>query len=218
MSEFFGPEAYAKVQKQIEEGTTSKLTPEEEAIIEKQKQALQKFFSDRVVAKYKIEVIFGPGRSTWKHFPGVVSLYLSGTKLNGGGDEKLYMCPKEDCQGVIFPNERLGAQVHCRKCQMMWNEKELVGEVFYRLTPNDWATVIHGYFVKLDCNADIYLKYHPTDIRYQTAMELARKRGGEAINKARNNRGLHIYPLKNIIKDTNQGADLHKRILAFIKS
>jgi len=49
-------------------------------------------------------------------------------------------------------------------------------------------------------------------------MEMARSRGGEAVNKARNNRGLHIYPLKNIIKDTSNGADMYKRILSFIKS
>ena len=47
-------------------------------------------------------------------------------------------------------------------------------------------------------------------------MEMARARGGEHIAKARVNRGLHIYPLKNIITDTKNGADLYKRFLAFI--
>jgi hypothetical protein len=45
---------------------------------------------------------------------------------------------------------------------------------------------------------------------------VARNRGGEEIRKARKNRGLHIYPLKNIIKDTGNGAQLYERILAFI--
>lgn len=218
MGEFFGPEASRELQQRIEEKGAQELTPAEAAAVQVQKEALDKFFATRVISKYKIEVEFGEGRSTWKHFPGVVSLYLSGSKLHGGGDEKLYLCPRDDCRGVIFPGERLGATVHCRKCQMMWPETEIVGEMFYRLAPNDWATVIHRFFVQLDHNADIYLKYHPTDIRYQTAMELARAQGGEAVNKARNNRGLHIYPLKNIIKDTSQGADLYKRILVFIKA
>lgn len=218
MSKFFGPEASRKLQERIEEKGAEELNPAEIAAVQAQKEALDKFFAKRIIAGYKIEVEFGEGRSTWKHFPGVVSLYLSGTKLHGGGDEKLYTCPRDDCKGIIFPGERLGASVHCRKCQMMWPETEIVGERLYRLSPNDWATVIHRYFVQLEHNADIYLKYHPTDIRYQTAMELARNRGGEAVNKARNNRGLHIYPLKRIIQDTSNGADLYKRILAFIKS
>jgi len=218
MGEFFGPEASQELQKRIEEKGATELTPAEAVVVKQQQEALDKFFAQRIQATYKIEVEFGKGRSTWKHFPGTLSLYLSGTKLHGGGDEKLYLCPRDDCTGVIFPGERLGAQVHCRKCQMMWPETQLVGEIFYRLSPNDWSVVIHRFFVRLDHNADIYLKYHPTDIRYQTAMELARKRGGEAVNKARNNRGLHIYPLKNIIKDTSTGADLLKRIEGFIKS
>jgi len=218
MREFFGPEASRELQKRIEEKGATELTPEEAVLVKQQQERLDKFFAARIQATYKIEVEFGKGRSTWKHFPGTLSIYLSGTKLHGGGDEKLYLCPREDCGAVIYPNERLGAQVHCRKCGMMWPETELVGEIFYRLTPQNWAHVVHKFFMLLEHNCDLYLKYHPTDIRYQTAMEMARKRGGEAVNKARNNRGLNIYPLKNIIKDTSNGADLYQRILAFINS
>ena len=67
-------------------------------------------------------------------------------------------------------------------------------------------------------DADIYLKYHPTDIRYKAALELARNRGGEELAKARKRRGLHIYPLRNIINDTKHGSDLYKRIRIFINA
>jgi hypothetical protein len=49
-------------------------------------------------------------------------------------------------------------------------------------------------------------------------MEVAKGMGGEALNEARAARGLHIYPLKNIIKDTSAGAQLYDRFLAFIKA
>lgn len=110
----------------------------------------------------------------------------------------------------------MGSQVLCTKCNRVHNENTLVGELLYRLTTPDWAHVILKHFVTLEHNADIYLKYHPTDVRYQTMMELARSRGGEHIALARKNRGLHIYPLRNIVVDTKNGADLYKRILAFI--
>jgi len=235
MGDFYGPEDSNKHLENgqvIEDGTASlepaELSDEEQDAVKKKIAAIDKLLGGKgVVAHYKIEVQFGKGRSTWKPFPGAISLYLSGTKLNGGGDEKLYVCPRQDCPGIIPPFRRFVQQtkdgravacVPCPKCGTMWPENDLVGEVFFRLAPPDWATVILRFFTRLENNADIYVKYHPMDIRAQTMMELARARGGEAINKARSNRGLHIYPLKNIIRDTGNGAQLYDRILAFIKA
>jgi hypothetical protein len=126
------------------------------------------------------------------------------------------MCPTPNCKGVIDPRARMGTKVLCSKCNQLHNESTLVGELLFRLTPANWAQAILNQFIRLDHDADIYLKYHPTDVRYQTMLEMARAQGGEAIAKARKNRGLHIYPLRNIITDTKNGADLYKRILAFI--
>jgi hypothetical protein len=220
MSEFHGPEQSEELHRRIEsDAERAGMSQEEILALQRKMEALDRFFSDRIVARYKIEVQFGKGRSTWQHFAGALSLFLSGTKLNGGGDEKLYMCPGEGCRGVIFPKERMGASVLCRTCEMIWPEAKLIGEKLFRLTPADWAHVILDHFIRLEHNADIYIKFHRTDIRYQTAMEQARQSGrGEILNQARRNRGLHIYPLKNIIKDTKNGADLYGRILAFIKA
>jgi len=221
MSGFHGPEESEALRKRIETDqekgiSRAPMSAEEQHAVKEKMAALDAFFSKRIDAQYKVELQFGKERSTWKPFPGAMSLYLSGSKLNGGADEKLYLCPRDDCSGVIYPKERLGPSVMCRSCEMMWNESKLIGELLFRLTPQDWATVILRCFMRLENRADIYVKYHPTDIRYQTEMEIAKKRGGEAVNKARSNRALHIYPLANIIKDTSNGADLHKRILAFI--
>jgi hypothetical protein len=147
-----------------------------------------------------------------------MSIYLSGTKLHGGGDEKLYLCPDERCPGIIYPTERLGGTVMCRACEMMWDENKLVGELFFHLTAQDWAHAIHKMFVRLEHRCDIYLKYHPEDIRHRAMAEVAKSRRGEAINEARAARGLHIYPLQNLIKDTSAGAALYDRFLAFIRA
>jgi hypothetical protein len=227
MSGFHGPEQSATLQNHVEVAAIEEMSDGEQKVLREKMLALDKLFGSKaVVARHKIEVQFGKERSTWKAFPGMISLYLSGTKLNGGGDEKLYMCPRNDCSGVIPPFKRFVkevggkaiAYIPCPKCGMMWPENSLVGEIFYRLTPKDWALVILRFFARLEHNADIYVKYHRTDIRAVTMMELARARGGETINKARNSRGLHIYPLKNVIKDTSAGAQLYDRILTFITS
>jgi hypothetical protein len=226
MTDFHGPEASAGLYESHNQQDIELSDSETRAVTEKLK-SLKKFFGEKVNARYKIEVQFGKSRSTWKPFHGAMSLYLSGTKLNGGGDEKLYMCPREECSGIILPIERFVqetathkaiARVPCPKCQLMWDENALVGEVFFNLTAKNWAEAIHKMFVRLDHNADIYLKYHRDDIRYQASLEVAKGAGGEEIAKARTSRGLHIYPLRNIIKDTGAGAQLYDRFLAFINA
>lgn len=217
MSDFYGPNE-SKAHQDANVQQVAALSDVEIQALNKKMQALDTLLKEQVRAKYKIEVQFGKGRAAHgsKHFPGAISIYLSGTKFNGGGDEKLYICPMDRCHGIIDPKHRNGTQLLCTKCNQFHNENTVVGELLYRLTPQNWAYAILHHFINLDHNADIYLKYHPTDVRYQTMMELARAQGGEQIAKARKNRGLHIYPLKNIITDTKNGADLYKRILAFI--
>jgi hypothetical protein len=67
-------------------------------------------------------------------------------------------------------------------------------------------------FHSLGGNADVYLKFHKTDVRY---LALERDKGPDV---ARRLKGLAIYPLRNILKDTAAGADLTSRFKAFITS
>lgn len=226
MSDFHGSTESADLYKSHDQHDIQLSDDEARAVGERLK-ALKKFFGEKISARYKIEIQFGKARSTWKPFHGAMSLYLSGSKLNGGGDEKLYLCPRNDCSGIILPIERFVeetkggkaiARVPCPACQTMWAENDLVGELLFNLTPKDWALAVLKMFARLEHNADIYLKYHRDDIRYQASLELARHSGGELLSKARKSRGLHIYPLKNIIKDTGAGAQLYERFLAFINA
>jgi len=223
MSDFHGPQESKELYDRLEKEkrfsiNTDDLSGEELHAVKAKMAAFDNIFGQGLKAKFKVEVQFGKSRSTWKPFPGALSVFLSGTKFHGGGDGKLYLCPAPHCGGLIYPHERIGAKLLCRKCDKFWVDEDVVGEMFYFLAPPKWAAVIHRMFVQLDHNADLYLKYHPTDIRHQTSMEMARARGGDEIGKARRNRGMHIYPLKNIVKDTSGGAQLYDRILAFIKA
>lgn len=226
MTGFHGPTESAALYEARDQRDIELTEAETLAVAEKLK-SFKKFFGEKVIARYKIEIQFGKARSTWKPFHGAMSLYLSGTKLNGGGDEKLYMCPGENCPGIILPIERFVqetpegkaiARVPCPECQMMWPENTLIGELMFNLTAKDWAHAVAKMYARLDHNADIYLKFHREDIRYKTALELAKQAGGELLAGARKNRGLHIYPLKHLVKDLSSGAGLYERILAFINA
>ena len=234
MSEGYGPEQSLQRQREIydqEKAGTYRPEPmseEELRVLEAQVKALDKLLKEEVRAKYKLEIQFGKNRTNViKPFAGVMSCWLSGTKFHGGGDEKIFECPR--CGNWIYPEQITQQTVQlpgkkpefmsvsvCGYCGGIWRSEQTIGERLFKLTTQNWAHAILRMFQRLDMDADLYLKYHPEDIRYKTMMEMARDRGGEEIAKARKNRGLHIYPLKNIIVDTRNGADLYGRIKAFI--
>lgn len=201
------------------------VNPEEMAIVEEKIQALDKLLGDRNLAKYKLEVMFGEDRSVHKPFSGVVTWWESGNKLHGGGDSKMYLCPRKeragmDCNGFL-PDSCNGLNfIVCPKCKSLWRSEEVFGEVFYRLSMKKWSDVLLSWFLKLELNADIRIKYARDDIRRAVIHEQERKLQGELLTKARSfeRRSTSIYSLANIIKDTNAGAGLHARILAFVKA
>jgi len=78
--------------------------------------------------------------------------------------------------------------------------------------------VLLKWFLKLEMNADIRVKYHKDDIRNAARSEQEKQHMGDILNRARSfeRRPCYIYPLRNIIKDTSAGADLRGRIHAFL--
>lgn len=238
MSGDFGPAQSLRQQRNLydreQQGETiiSTMTDAEVRRVEDKVKALSKLLQDEIRAKYKLEVHFGKGRTSRSApFAGAVTYWLSGTKFHGGGDEKIYECPNPECGAFILPHqikpgwrkdkngkEHMTSMSICGYCGQVWASDETIGERFFKLTEQNWAYAILQLFQKLEMNADIYLKYHPTDVRYKASMEMARNRGGEEIAKARKNRGLHIYPLKNIITDTKNGANLYRKIRTFINA
>ena len=131
-------------------------------------------------------------------------------------------CPQ--CRAPIPPEYKPKDIGVCSDCKTLWpgvpNKSEqghLVSPKLFMLTAQNWATVIRNYFERTKHHADIYLKFHPTDIRSASATEIINPRGGELLDgQVRSRRGLHIYPLKNIIKDVSNGSDLTKRFYSFI--
>lgn len=171
--------------------------------------------------KYKLELFFTAARSMNKPTPGVISFWESGSKLHGGGDCKIYICPGKfrrinNCDGFIPDSGNASGVLFCPKCGTTWKGDDVIGEHIARLTMRQWAEVLHTYFVRLEMNADVYVKHSKDDIRTVAMLEQAKDKGGEVLNKTRSKRALVIYPLKNIIKDTSAGASLLTRFQALL--
>lgn len=199
------------------------MSEEEREVLRQQKEALDRLLDDSQLAKYKIEILFGKGFAPSKPSAGVVSFWESGSKFHGGGDTIMHICPgkhlgKNNCEAFIGDEHHGYGNLICPECHSVWEGEQVIGQLLFRLTAAGWASVVLRYYMKLKMRADIYVKYHSEDIRNAAAREQAQQRMGEDLQAARRKRYPRIYPLRNIIKDTNAGADLERRFLAFLSA
>ncbi len=201
-----------KYQEQVEE---VQLTPQELQAVQERIKGMRELTKDKTPrAKYKIEIRFFRKRTSRAATPGFMSWWLSGKKLHGGGDEKMYVCP--NCNSFILEDGNVSSVHYCHGCGQSYEAEKAIGEIYFNLTMQKWAEVINMWFHKLGGDCDIYLKHSPDDIRAHCEREMLRKAGGDVLNKMRSARGLYIYPLANIIKDLGAGADPVKRFKAFL--
>lgn len=177
-------------------------------------------------AKYKIEITFaGPdprhnykGRTSSGPNRLGIQLWESGKHFHGGGDELMYWCQDnregEDagCWAPISGSNIVGEVAYCPNCERTVAAELLTNMKIGNVTTQNLAKECVKLFRQLGSNADIYCKYHKSDVHY-IAME--RAKGPEVAARLK---GMHIYPLKNILKDTAFGADITKRFFTFFTS
>jgi hypothetical protein len=169
-------------------------------------------------AKWKIEVTFLSNRTPKGLNAYGVRIWESGRALNGEGDVLAFWCLNSDpdsnegCRNIIASEFIRGGVAFCPHCKRTIKADMLTDMVGGNVYMDSLAKYLAGLFRKLNSSADIYLKFHRADIRY---IAMGKAKGPE---KAEKLKGLHIYPLKNIIKDTSAGADLGRRILAFLSA
>lgn len=202
-------------------------------------------------AAFKLEVHFGKDRSAAPQTPsvGVITIWESGRRFHGGGDEKMYWCgfsagggyTGDDVCGKPIKTELFAAnhvvcpscrrenfldpvvkQQHIEDAKIRGQDVEglkrmpiVGGEKIFKMTPKNLSNLLARLWRDLGGNADVYMKYHASDIRCRDVPEVQKP---DVYSKAREvrNDGLLIYPLERIVKDTIAGADLEKRFLAMI--
>jgi hypothetical protein len=189
--------------------------------------------TEHVPAKFKIEIHFNKNRTTAGPNTAAVSIFESGARLNGEGDELVYLCTERDkglalgmpgvkdrpvirgyggCGGVIPGSNLRGGVAMCPNCKSMISSEGLTSTLLVNLTTKKLAALVTDIFRKLNSDADIYIKYHPTDIR-SVALN-----NPNSLDKGRMSRGLTIYPIFNIIKDTSGGASVEGRFEALFSA
>lgn len=181
--------------------------------------------------KYKIQIMFKSDRSDRAPIAFSLSFWESGKRLHGGGDEMMFVCRRHQdaprvgpgdivrpsqlaspngC-GNLIPGDMISGNVAiCPHCNSRHLTSQIGDSVFYRAGAEEAAAIIANWWRRLECSADLFAKYLPADPR------TAYMRSTEGVLKARRLRGLTIYPLARIIKDTSSGATVESRFKAFI--
>ena len=184
-------------------------------------------------AKYKIEIHFNKNRTTSGPNTAAITVFESGARLNGEGDEMVYICSERDqglalnmpnvqdravirgydgCGNVIPGSQLRGGVAMCTNCDYIIKSESLTSTLLVNLTTKKLSVLVTDLFRKLGSDADIYIKYHPTDIRSKAL------NNPHALDSSRMSRGLTIYPLHNIIKDTSGGASIEGRFQALFSA
>jgi len=185
-------------------------------------------------ADYKIQIWFRSDRSMHKPIAYTLSFWESGKRLHGGGDEMMYVCRRHADAPKIAPFEIANVSriknitekgcdklipgglldtsglVVCPHCGIRHRSDQVGDSIFYRTSIDQAARILVTWWRKMECNADIYAKYSPQDPRTVMMLQNYNPR------VAREKKGLTIYPLENILKDTMSGATVESRFKAFI--
>tara|TARA_B100000214_G_C23873788_1_gene583938 strand:- start:412 stop:996 length:585 start_codon:yes stop_codon:yes gene_type:complete len=188
-------------------------------------------------AKYKIELHFNKGRTTSGPNVAAITIFQSGCRLNGEGDELVYICAERDrglalnapgvkdraiikgyagCGKIIEGDNIKGGVALCRGCvggkDNMIASENLTSTLLVNLTTEKLSVMVADIFRRLNSDADIYIKYHPTDLRVEAMNNV------HNLDKGRMSRGLTIYPLANIVKDTIDGTSVETRFKALFSA
>jgi len=181
-------------------------------------------------ADFKIQIWFRSERSSRKPIAYTLSFWESGKRLHGGGDEMMFICrrhahsPKiapfevamtkhksnRGCDNLISGGLADSGVIVCPHCHVKHKPDQIGDSIFYRTTIDQATDILAQWWRKLGGRADLYAKYNPNDPR---SIMMAQNYD---FRTAREKKGLTIYPLQNILKDTLNGATLESRIKAFI--
>jgi len=183
-----------------------------------------------LLARYKIQINFGTGRTLRGPNTGVMTFWMNGSRLHGGGDELVHICKEVDhgseqeefvvgkprdgagCGSIIEPSFVRAGVAFCSNCQRMIAAHRLTQQIYFRSASRDIAAELVKRFRQFHNSSDIVLKYAEDDIRYMTVVRLL------GVDQARKSRGMLVYPLAKIIRDTSTGASLENRFFAMLTS
>jgi hypothetical protein len=201
------------------------LSPEAAEGVERTMKALRGQ-EDQVRAQFLMDVMFNKGRSAHRPYDGLIVAYTNGGFAHGGGDEMIYFCPRHTekngqtkvCAAPLPPIAIQGKTAVCPVCRQVSRDRELIGQVYAKLTTQNWATLVSRMFYRLDCNADLRICILKGDLHRATEDEREKSSGGDKLYKVYDEHQWVRYSLSSMIRDTTSGATLDHCINMFLRA
>lgn len=161
-----------------------------------------------IKAKFKIEIMFDPHRTTQGPNLYLITIWDTSGSLSADGDVLLHFCP--DCPNSILQLQ--GDVQFCPSCRKPIPEGKTQDTKVCRTLTSTLAEKLETLFHKLQDQVDIVVKYHKKDIRYTM-----KTFSGKKLDQSRAQRNISVYSLRRILQDTQQGgAPLRDRLYAFL--
>lgn len=175
--------------------------------------------SEEFVARYRVELIFTKPRVYSGPSVAMLSVWLSGAKFHGGGDETVHICPgkhigKNNCEAVLPELGDGEGHLVCPACLTAWKPSEVIGQVIYNVPLAQYGEILAKWFVRLQGSVDFYVKHAYGDLRAATHADPMKIE--VAVEGARQKRVRYIYRAGALLRDTSAGADLVSALRAFI--
>lgn len=211
------------------------LGPDEERLLAALRKKVEA--GDKNEAPYKLEVMFGSGRTPSGPNNCVITIWETG-RFKGGADEIMHWCGHDTCRMPIRGAHLAHFHVVCPHCQqesfvspdakmeliriakknkMDWQRLEALPILtpeysMYNAPTKLIAERCAMFWRRLGSLADLMIKYSPRDIR---AYDVPDHQRGDAFNDARIARNTHAkalrYRMMAIHRDIGNGADLTRR-------
>jgi hypothetical protein len=190
-------------------------------------------------AKYKIELFMGTKRTGRGLTPVILTIWESGRRFHGGGDDKMYWCGYSACGKPLTSSNFGYAHVVCPTCHKESfldpqakkdhiaslvrdnrpvNDLDklpiISGEKYCNLTTDHIADLLVATFNDLERDADFYFKHQTVDMRYDKLHETTKDM--DKLDLARIKREPAIYSLDRLLVDLANRSDLKKKLLTFL--
>lgn len=191
-------------------------------------------------APYKIEVMFGSGRTPSGPNNCIITIWETG-RLKGSAEEIMHWCGYDDCRMPIRGGHMAQFHVVCPNCQresfvdpdakiqltrlakkerMDYRRMEMLpvitGEYYMNRAPTKLvAQRVSEMWRKLGTLADLWIKYSPKDIRGYDLSDVKQGDNFDTARIMRNEKAKALrYTMNSIHRDLASGATLEGRFLA----
>lgn len=196
----------------------------EKRLIEERVQKLKLAMDSTIKATYTVRIVLLDS-AAMTPTPGSIEVWKHGGRehVSSEMEQKLYFCPGKKlgvnlCEAIMPESGNTAIHHVCPRCGKTWKASEVIGELGGRLTRQNWAIALTNMVERLNREVELEGVVFQKGIREANLAEQLRDRRGDSLQQVMRKKKTVRYRFPNLMRDLNAGADLFKRMTAFLNS